>query len=92
MCKNLRVYLLQVENNVVNEGKADGLNDVHVIPGVEIIEKQEENLEISIHVNSNSPSPNTKMLMGVIGAQSIVILVDSGSTHNFLDSQVAQLK
>lgn len=30
-------------------------------------------------------------LVGVIGVQSVVILVDSGSTHNFLDPQVAKL-
>lgn len=43
-----------------------------------------ENLEISIHVISGSPGFDTMRLMGMSGTKSIVILVDSRSTHNLI--------
>lgn len=55
----------------------------------ELVEIPKEKLHISLHAISGSSSPNTMRLMGMIGNQPVIILVDSGSTHNFLDPRVA---
>jgi hypothetical protein len=48
------------------------------------------NLEISIHAISGIPTPNTMRIIGTIQQQRVVILVDLGSTHNFLDPSVVK--
>jgi hypothetical protein len=40
---------------------------------------------ISLHAIAGSVSPNTMHLVGFIQNQHVVILVDSGRTHNFVD-------
>jgi hypothetical protein len=44
--------------------------------------------EISLHAITSSLHPKTILLLGKIGLQKIVILVDSGSTHNFVASAI----
>lgn len=47
-------------------------------------------MEISIHAISGYPSNNGMRLLGKIGTLLVEILVDSCSTHNFLDPLVIQ--
>jgi hypothetical protein len=44
-----------------------------------------EEPEISLHAITGSPSPRTMRLWGRINFQGVIILIDSGSSHNFLD-------
>ncbi|KAK0608486.1 hypothetical protein LWI29_031439 [Acer saccharum] len=44
--------------------------------------------EISLNAITGSQTPNTMRLEGYIGKHRLVILVDSGSTHNFVDSNL----
>lgn len=45
-------------------------------------------LEISLHAIAESPNPRTTRLMGRLREQTMVILVDTSSTHNFLDPTI----
>lgn len=46
--------------------------------------------EISLHALMGSPFPNTMRITGYIKGKSITILIDSGSTHNFLHPAIAK--
>lgn len=45
----------------------------------------EEFPKISLNAITGTPSPKTMKLVGVLNNQRVVILIDSGSMHNFLD-------
>ena len=45
---------------------------------------------ISIHALSGSPNPKIMRFVGHICGRAVVILVDMGSTHNFMDPFVVQ--
>jgi hypothetical protein len=47
-------------------------------------------LGISIHALSGSPNQKTMRFVGHICGRAVVILVDTGSTHNFMDPSVVQ--
>jgi hypothetical protein len=49
----------------------------------------EEFLEISLNAIIGTPSPKTMRLVGIVQFHSLTILIDSGSTHNFLDVKFA---
>lgn len=60
--------------------------------GEDVIEfSYDENLpEISLHAITGSHHPKTMRIVGWLGIQRIVILIDSGSTHNFVDSSICK--
>lgn len=47
--------------------------------------KEGELLEISLDAILGTSTPQTMQLLGVLGKQSVVILIDRGSTHIFID-------
>ncbi|KAF8409892.1 hypothetical protein HHK36_002410 [Tetracentron sinense] len=49
-----------------------------------------EDLEIFVHALVGSASHHTMRIRGYIKRRSVVILIDSGSAHNFLDPSVAK--
>jgi len=49
-----------------------------------------ELLGISLHALAGSPAPRTMRLMGKMGAQMVVVLIDTGSTHSFMDPNIAR--
>jgi hypothetical protein len=51
---------------------------------------EEENPGISLHAITGNKHPNTMRLIRWIGSHKIIVLVDSGSTHNFLDSSISK--
>lgn len=79
---------------------------LYLLEGVEIggdqeeseeeIEEQEQQIQtaellvISVHALSGVPSPKTMRLVGNIGNFSVIILIDTGSTHSFVDENVAR--
>ncbi|KAL5565238.1 hypothetical protein UlMin_028402 [Ulmus minor] len=47
--------------------------------------------EISFHALTGWTSPRTMRVAATIGSQTVMVLIDSGSTHNFLSEKVARL-
>ncbi|KAF5447343.1 hypothetical protein F2P56_032901 [Juglans regia] len=88
ICKNPKVYLLHVDSSVDNEEtQVNG----ELVPEVNsVLEKESEELEVSISVISGCTNSNAMKLLGKIGSFFVEILVDSGSTHNFLDPLVVE--
>jgi len=49
----------------------------------------EEFLEISLNAITGSPSPKIMRVVGLLKFHQVVIIIDSGSTHNFVDTKLA---
>ncbi|XP_035546571.1 uncharacterized protein LOC118348625 [Juglans regia] len=90
VCKNPRVYYLQgacnAEQDLIDNSEAQLVLELE-----EKSEKESEELEVSIHAISRCINNNAMKLFGKIGSASVEILVDLGSTHNFLDPMVVEV-
>jgi hypothetical protein len=60
-----------------------------MIPSHPLIHLKVEPL-ISLHALTGLSSPQTLKLIGYIKHQKVIILIDSGNTHNFIHHQIAQ--
>jgi len=47
----------------------------------------EEFPEISLNAIIGTPSPKTMRIVGILRYQQVIILIDYGSTHSFLDTK-----
>lgn len=45
-------------------------------------------MEITLYALSGTPTSGTMRVMGMIRHKSLVILIDSGSIHNFIDTSL----
>lgn len=86
-CKFPKVYLLQGQENVVEPIME--LDEEPVAQQEPAIVPLEES-EISLNAISGTPSTNTRRIVEAIFGHKLVVLVDLGSTHNFLHSSIAQ--
>lgn len=78
-CKRLfLIDLVEDETSSEEDDEADAAAD----PGGPVP-------EISPHAMTGTPSPQTMRVPAMLGNRHIVILIDSGSTHNFLSLDVA---
>ena len=50
---------------------------------------QEEEVEITLYALTGTPTPGTMRVMGKVNGSGLVILIDTGSTHNFVDASLA---
>ncbi|KAJ8752504.1 hypothetical protein K2173_004792 [Erythroxylum novogranatense] len=57
---------------------------------MEIEDPEEEKSSISIHALTGSPNPRTMRLKGQLKRSIATILVDTGSTHNFINADFAE--
>jgi hypothetical protein len=93
VCKTPKLYLMQVIEGNKGEHSKEVYFDYEEGEGGEkasLIARNSEHPKISLHAISRSPSPNTIRLVGTIRQQRVIILVDSGSTHNFVDPYIAR--
>ncbi|MCI22095.1 hypothetical protein A2U01_0043270, partial [Trifolium medium] len=65
------------------------LTEIPVEPSSDTIAPPTEAL-LSLHAMSGYSTHNTFRIMGTIAKQQVTILVDSGSTHNFVQDRVAK--
>jgi hypothetical protein len=63
-----------------------------VVQGEPLQEEVEEGelLGISLHALAGSSAPRTMRLIGKVGSQEVIVLIDTGSTHSFVDPNVAR--
>lgn len=89
-CKSPKIYLLQESD----EGMEDKVEQIYFDSqdreDTQPATKTENKLEISFNAITNTPNPKTIRLRGRIGDKMVIILVDLGSTHNFLDHSIAK--
>jgi hypothetical protein len=81
VCASPRLFLIEEIEEMV-----DKLQEVEVEPdpGDFFLE---DFPEISLHAIIGNPTPKTIRIVGMIKNHKIIILIDSGSTHNFLDQE-----
>ena len=49
---------------------------------------QEDDIEITLYTLIGTPTPSTMRVKGKINGRGLVILVDTSSTHNFIDASL----
>ncbi|CAN6458169.1 unnamed protein product [Victoria cruziana] len=50
----------------------------------------QEEATITYHTMAGTPTPNSMRVRGKMGGQDVVILIDTGATHSFVSTEVAQ--
>ncbi|KAA8534676.1 hypothetical protein F0562_032193 [Nyssa sinensis] len=84
-CRSSQLLLIENIQNVEGEGLSE--EDTELIND-DI--KTGEIPEISLHALSGWNTPRTMCIVGHIHKQPISVLIDSGSTHNFINDKVAE--
>ena len=91
-CVRSQLYQILLEDFEGKERKHEEFADcVDTLKDGEIAKEESGALHtISIHALVGTEGPHTMRLRGKIKNQTVVILVDSRSTHNFLDQNTAK--
>ena len=87
-CNKPRLYLLEGMDFEEEEWAEESFSPEATgdIPG----DIQAELLGISLHAIAGAPSPKTMRIVGRIGKCPVLVLIDTGSTHSFIDIKVAK--
>ena len=89
-CKGEILFLL--EGFAFEVEHAQGLRLVELDDNGDVVidlEEQDDKAEITLYALVGNPSPNTMRVKSKIKDQEVMSLLDSGSTHNFLDAAMA---
>ncbi|XP_057475850.1 uncharacterized protein LOC130763850 isoform X2 [Actinidia eriantha] len=85
-CKKKQLYAIEVDDGEQEDSEQE-------VPQEEINEEildQEGDLQISINAITGSVSYRTMRVHGLVKKQKVIILIDTGSTHNFLNQEVVK--
>jgi hypothetical protein len=87
-CNRPRLFLL--EGVELGESEEIRVEEVLQKEEPECETQEVELLGISLYALAGAPAPRTMRLMGRIKGQPLVILIDTGSTHSFVDQNLAK--
>ncbi|XP_035543565.1 uncharacterized protein LOC118347658 [Juglans regia] len=85
-CKNPRIYLMQVDEDLPEAEKEPVVVEITEDEIVGVAETSVEAPEISLAAITGTPTMSTMCLLGTLMGEPVVILVDSRSSHNFVES------
>lgn len=91
-CKIQPLYLLDgtmmEEEDLSQEPETSGTTETNT--GHQDILETGDSLEISLHAISGTTAPQAMRVRGTAGRHPVVVLIDSRSTHNFVDPKTAK--
>ncbi|KAL5720791.1 hypothetical protein ACHQM5_013426 [Ranunculus cassubicifolius] len=89
-CKQKQVYMIATAGEFEEESCAatDNTQSSDLIP---VDKEGDKSIEISLNALSGNASYQTLQLQGKVSNRLLTMLVDTGSTHNFLDSNTAKM-
>jgi predicted aspartyl protease len=83
-CAVKQLFIFDVET-----GDGEDLPGENLAPEEDDAYAEEVEPHISLHALAGYTGPRTMRVLGRIGYWKVLILIDSGSTHNFIDQKVA---
>jgi hypothetical protein len=85
VCQAPKLFLIEV---IEEEGEVKQISEATAEedPGQFFLE---EFLEISLNAITGTPAPKTMPIVGFLRFSQVIILIDSGSTHKFIDTKLA---
>jgi hypothetical protein len=85
VCQVPKLFLIEAVDREEEEG-GKAASQAEEDPGQFFLEKFPK---ILLNAITGSPSPKTMRIVGIIRFRKAIILIDSGSTHNFVDTKLA---
>ncbi len=86
-CIENKLFYINCEEEGKKEQETLKEEDIHQEPTPE---KEEMNLTISCNALAGITSPQTLKIKGYIKKKKLIMLIDSGSTHNFIHCKIAK--
>lgn len=83
-CLKPKLFLLEEMEFIANMGNEVGIDSGSEVTAMDI-KDEVEIASISLHTILGASRPRTMRLVDQLGKKRVVILIDTGSTHNFVD-------
>ena len=88
MCAVPKQFLIEVVEEHKEVTKVISIEKEEEDPGQFFLDEEPE---ISLNAITGTPNSKTMRLLGILRGQQVIILIDSGSTHNFVDEHVVKM-
>ena len=86
-CAKKKLFYIDCEEEEEKEQETSKEEDIHQ---EQTVEKEEMNLTISCNALKRITIPQTLKIEGHIKKKKVIVLIDSGSTHNFIHCKIAK--